>query len=401
MSTIQSRTSLRSGTPDPDFGNDGMLELRVGNEIATASAIVFDASNDHNTSLVTVKTPTGTFLGRRLENGDADTGFGTDGFARVMYAVDAESTVASAIHVLSSGKLLVVGLHGKTALSKFIGLTQFNADGSLDEGFGNLGRKVVVFDDHENGHGLTTTVRSTVQDKYIFVALSDRESRIARLTANGELDKTFNDTGFVLVTPPNARMTRVVNLFSLDNAIFAGGTVQLDRYSGFTTRLTASGAIDNGYGTQGYRITTVDGKQAHANFAITVADSTIVLGGGWAGGASNDARGILSSCTQGGQNNPDFNGGNDLYTPVPGTNMGWVDATTSSDHMTLVAYARPHNQPASLAIARFSLRGELDTDFAENGWWIQAGGDTDARITTQTDGRLLVIRRQWMHRFLA
>lgn len=74
----------------------------------------------------------------------------------------------------------------------FIGITCFNADGTLDNDFGVEGSTVIRFNDIPEGHKFSKTASAVQPDGKILVAISASvDTRLARLNSNGTLDDSF------------------------------------------------------------------------------------------------------------------------------------------------------------------------------------------------------------------
>src|SRR6266851_5017874 len=134
--------------------------------------------------------------------GDLDTSFGQGGLAFVGDSAGAEG---DAIAIQSDGKIVVAGTD--VFLGRII-VARFNADGSLDTTFGNLGKVTTAFDVVN-----TVTAVAIQSNGKIVVAGSAYASNerdpltgelfppisvaVARFTASGALDSTFGSGGKV------------------------------------------------------------------------------------------------------------------------------------------------------------------------------------------------------------
>jgi uncharacterized delta-60 repeat protein len=128
-----------NGTPDAGFGSGGTVTTAVG-----AGAGAFALVRQPDAKLVVAGgTSSGTIqfaLVRYNADGSVDSGFGTGGTALTALS---DSDIGLGMVRQPDGKLLVAGQSYETATTtqKF-GLARYNADGSLDTGFGSGGKVV-------------------------------------------------------------------------------------------------------------------------------------------------------------------------------------------------------------------------------------------------------------------
>ncbi len=213
--TAQRASVLRytvTGALDPTFSGDGRVDLSVS--ASTSDAVTgITLQNDGKV----VVTGHSTFadgsrhavVARFLADGSPDTSFDTDGVvnvnaANLEYSLTGSSAQAipSDVAVQTDGKIVVGGQVRRNTSNKNDGLVvRFNADGSLDTGFGGNGVVAVQ----------ATTTESTnftgleIQPDGKIVAAGGRvvsgfdfQCVVARLTTSGALDTTFDTDGLVL-----------------------------------------------------------------------------------------------------------------------------------------------------------------------------------------------------------
>jgi uncharacterized delta-60 repeat protein len=138
-------------------------------------------------------------------NGSLDASFGGNG--RVLTAVGLSGSSATGVALQKDGKIVVAGyaVNSSGRIYDFACL-RYNADGSLDQSFGDHG--LVTTD---VGDGKASSL--TVQDNKTIVAGSaydddNNEFAVVRYNASGKLDTSFNSAGSVLTAvgskPPEA-----------------------------------------------------------------------------------------------------------------------------------------------------------------------------------------------------
>jgi uncharacterized delta-60 repeat protein len=197
--------------------------------------------------------------------------FGTNGTARID-ALDSVSDVVA----LADGRVIAVGPASATANDDTdFGVVRLTADGALDPTFGAGGVAIVPFD----LGGVTGTNRPSNNDfPFRVAALPDGRVvvagtadvvvnrtdpfeaprvAIARLTADGALDPTFDGDGKVTFSLSGEDVFKVERLEAAalpDGAVVVTGRTgpfEVDFQQPYAARLTAAGRLDPDYGTGG------------------------------------------------------------------------------------------------------------------------------------------------------
>ena len=186
-----------TGKVTTNFGGDGDAE---GQGVATQS--------DGKTVVVGYATVGGVqqfAIARYNTDGALDTSFG--GTGRVLTAVGISGSNATGVALQKDGKIVVAGyaVNNSGRIYDFACL-RYNADGSLDQSFGDHGKVTT-----DVGDGKASSL--AVQDNKIIVAGSaydgeNNEFAVVRYNASGKLDTSFNSAGSVLTAvgskPPEA-----------------------------------------------------------------------------------------------------------------------------------------------------------------------------------------------------
>jgi uncharacterized delta-60 repeat protein len=130
--------------------------------------------------------------------GSLDTSFGNGGLVLTNFA-QASSDQAFAIVTQPDGKLIVAGLSDARGNSDFA-LTRYNPDGTLDGSFGTGGKVLTDFSQASDDHAFAVALQS--DGKIVAAGLSDVNGNfdfaLARYNANGTLDPGFGSGGKVL-----------------------------------------------------------------------------------------------------------------------------------------------------------------------------------------------------------
>src|SRR5882724_3917766 len=196
-----------NGNLDTSFNGTGKVTTNFGGE-GDAEGQGVATQSDGRTVVVGYATVGGVqrfAVERYKTDGALDTSFG--GTGRVLTAVGNSGSNATGVALQKDGKILVAGyaVNNSGRIYDFACL-RYNADGSLDQSFGDHGKVTT-----DVGDGKATSL--AVQDNKIIVAGSaydgdNNEFAVVRYNASGKLDTSFNSTGSVLTAvgskPPKA-----------------------------------------------------------------------------------------------------------------------------------------------------------------------------------------------------
>ncbi len=382
---------LPDGAHDTSF-DGGSVSINMDiYDAESSSGPVYQESSDDKTTAVAVQ-PDGkilvagyyvrdfaendqsfSFLIRLNEDGSFDDSFGEDG--RVVW----ESGVpASSIIVLENGKILLGGNRTPAPESEGITVTRLNADGTEDPSFLGNGEPF-----RPGNLAYPTFADMTLQPdgKIVVVGASSAsgvggspvavDSFVMRLTAQGELDSSFDGDGYLeAVTPKIDYPVSVV--VRPDGRILVGGTIirnaattlEKRKIQAYVNRYTSTGALDTSFSGDGKATYTV-GVGSLASMHLQ-QDGKIVFVGSLRAGPTDSNIGILRLSSTGVVDR-DF--GSD---GVALTDFGWQEkeyeegvyssfdeadeAELLPDGKLLVVGTRPRNG----FLARFSMLTQTD-----------------------------------------
>lgn len=246
---------LGNGNLDSSFGNGGRATVSFGNisNTDTAAGVAVDAANRvvvvgtvNNTY---VPSPTGTdFALARLDAGGIlDGSWGLGGRVTTdVHGPTADNASAMTV-VQSDGKSVVVGTtHSR--VTGGLGVTRYNADGTLDATFGS-GGKAVYYD----GSGLSLNPSAVSVDAAgrILVAGSAGLNCLVRLNTNGSPDVTFGSGGKVTLPIQGEFQVARVTFDALQRIVVAGTRSDGNGSDTTVARLSANGSLDTSFGSGG------------------------------------------------------------------------------------------------------------------------------------------------------
>ncbi|HTN46217.1 MAG TPA: hypothetical protein VL098_07695 [Flavipsychrobacter sp.] len=244
------------GTPDAGFGNNGTLSWDVsGDEGLSSIALQTDGKIVGCGWQSTTSNNTAFLLTRINTNGTPDNSFGNQGtviFTQVNGTNTSNATWRN-VKIQPDGKILLVG---RTFVSnEFRGLVQrYKPDGSLDSSFGTNGSVYIKYVNGSHNYGEDLFIQN---DGKILVLgssyLTAYKIHLTRLDANGVTDATFGTTGKV-----NPTFTGFTSALPSWLTVLSDGRIQVVgyAYNGSQQRVlcfrtTASGQMDNNFGTNG------------------------------------------------------------------------------------------------------------------------------------------------------
>jgi uncharacterized delta-60 repeat protein len=359
-------------------------------------------------------------LTRYNSDGSLDPGFGVNG--KVSTDFSAGIDFAYALGIQSDGKIVLAGSATVSGTLDFA-LARYNTNGSLDDGSVNDLNPADHFGTVAGSYGkVTTSFFSSVPDVALSLAIQPADNKIvaagytftggnptfavARFSADGALDTTFDTDGKQIVDFANARETaQAVVVQPSDGRILLGGwmcgTGTSSQYDFALARLTTAGAVDSTFGSGGKVTTDFGPPSSGTNFLdsdyslVIQPDNKIIAAGDTYNTVNNDfaiarynVNGTLDTTfgsTGNGKVTTDFNNTNNtgFAVALQGTNILVAGVSTSpSSNAT----------GTDFALARYTASGTLDTTFGTNGKLttdINAGNDYGRAVAVLSDGRIL------------
>ncbi|MEV7522150.1 calcium-binding protein [Streptomyces sp. NPDC091371] len=325
------------GGLDPSFGGDGIVttDFDIGNDEGAAVALQPDGK------IVAVggtanESGNGAWLAARYNtDGSLDTDFGTGG--KVVTEIDPDAIeTALAVAVQPDGKIVAGG--------ESIGvwsLARYNANGSLDTGFG-AGGKVTT----EIEGGCCDGVQDLAlqpDGKIVAAGVSTAGFTLARYNENGSLDTGFDGDGRV-ITGFGSAATGVA--LQPDGKIVTAGTAG----NAFAAaRFTANGAFDPTFDGDGRATTSFGPEYTWASGMALQSDGRIVAAGQYAGDFA------LARFNSNGSLDTGFDGDGRLTTDfgTPSDAAGAVALQSDGKILAAGVSGNPGSSAANRAVARY------------------------------------------------
>jgi uncharacterized delta-60 repeat protein len=410
LEILETRNLLSGGVLDPTFGAGGTVTTSVPpfDESYASAVATYPKAGTANDGKVVAAGSVSSFLNKHYIqdmavvrynlDGSLDTSFG--GTGEVTTSFGGGFSGADDVKVQPDGKVVAAGWTGGS--SSNFALVRYNADGSLDTSFGK-GKGVVSTG--INGYSELGIAMALQADGKIVVAGTSGD--LVRYNADGSLDAGFGTGGKVtgLFSAPLA-----ANIHGgLDLAIDPGtnpqyaGTIVVAAQLGADTnisstvvlRLNKYGHPDTSFGSNGYvSITTLKGGDV-ASVAVQSDDRIVVAGNNSAtpfGGAIGLAR-----FNPDGTPDATFGSGGYVQAGLP-NNEKTRSLTLQPDGKIVVAGDFQNNVQYDgtfqFMVARFNAAdGSPDTSFGTGGIAVSTGLNLDVEkvdMALEPDGRIVV-----------
>lgn len=280
-----------NGTLDNTFNTNGiattLIAGGVGRDVGLSAAIQSDGK------IVVAGVSTGattTAIGvvRYNTNGTLDNSFGTGGTVRTPLDGGTLSTPANSVALQPDGKILVAGSLENGSSSSFV-LTRYTRNGALDTRFGTNG-SVTTFIAGGSGQDYAEAVAIQADGKMVAAGVSASGSNnsfaVARYDTSGTLDNSFGTNGTLRTAISGSDGTYDSGsslAMQADGKIVVAGTCLVSAGSQFAVaRYNPSGALDNGFGSNGTARTSINGSIGTYDVGQSVAiqsDGRILVGG--------------------------------------------------------------------------------------------------------------------------
>lgn len=239
------------------------------------------------TTLTSSSDDTGFAVARLNADGTLDSGFGSGGRAAAeIGAIDFGYAAA----LQPDGKILVAGrVSYSRGDESDVAVVRFNANGTLDTGFGGNGTR--TFDLSANWDEATAITVQPDGKLVLAVAYSDAGNfafGVLRLTTAGERDATFGGNGFVFRHIGSGNDSPTALVLQADGRIVLGGYAvnAATSFDVALARFETNGTTDSSFGTGGAQVFDLFKSADGANDLLLQPDGRLVAAGSARNGAS-------------------------------------------------------------------------------------------------------------------
>ncbi|MGH2565004.1 MAG: Ig-like domain-containing protein, partial [Ginsengibacter sp.] len=347
------------GTPDNTFGVGGMVttDFGYGNNFPTSVALQNDGK------IVVIGTAyTGErwdfALARYNTNGSPDNNFGEDG----LQTTDLSNGQAQAVAIQADGKILVAGYFFSGINNDFV-LVRYNTNGNLDSTFNEDGIQTTDFNSSDD---IATSLSVQPDGKILIAGYnytcgdtcSNLDFVIARYNTNGNPDSTFNGNGKQITDFYSFDNIAKSIAIQTDGKIIIGGYTYNGSNQDFAMcRYNINGSLDNTFNGNGKQTTEFGGNE-YGNTVALQTNGKILIGG-WDDLADFD----LACYNVNGTPDLSFKGKGKFMDRMSFPDQGYTYYTSTAiqtDGKIITAGYTWNNHNFDFAIARYNPNGTLD-----------------------------------------
>lgn len=356
---------LASGLPDRSFGDNGVgtvTGVTTGSGQLAPRGLTLDASGrilvageSYDNSHVEVA------VGRLTASGLPDTSL--CGTGSCIYHLGSTRSDAAGIAVQPSGKFVV----GGTIDTTYMFVARYTASGAPDSSFGDGGQKLVNLNQNSIMYAMTMLPDGRILGVGEEWLNGYHGWGLARWTADGQLDTSFNNSGTESTIIGSAVEDSAYAVALLgDGSFVVAGQATWANEDAVVLHYNEDGSPDGSWGT-GANLNRSDSYEAYRSISVQ-RDGKIVLGGDFAVSSSNRDYSIVR-ITSHGDLDPTFNGSgiqsfdfgnasdNMVATRIDRQGraiaVGQTGSTTGI--VGFVGDATPPSAPSAEALPRYSL----------------------------------------------
>ena len=387
-----------AGDLDGTFSGDGIATLPF-TDGAFATSVVVQPDGKLVAGGHTGGSTGGDFaLARFNADGSADSGFGTGG--KVTQNVGTSAEFGVEVAVLDDGKILEAGT-ADIALDGRFGLARFNADGSPDTSFDSDGAVTTQWLGFSglNVYGLAVDDKGTTDttdDQYVVVGDADEDgtgtSRIlvARYNADGSLDSGFGSGGKSII----ALMDDVyaADVVVQSGKVVVGGYAHGSSEKFLLARLNADGiGFDGTFGPSGGGTHThaVGTGTVYAYDLVEQPDGKLVMSG-----EADSSSVAVARYSADGVLDTTFGGDGIVIDAVDGLDwaLAYGVAVQTDGSVVVGGTGYSMSGPAQMMAVRYAPDGTLDATFGGDGTVLTSAGEgAEAQgVAVQPDGKIVL-----------
>lgn len=389
------------GSLDTSFGDQGIAVIPVEGSVRTvcnAVSLQLDGKIVAGGHFIpTNQTENLQFLIYRLNaDGSLDNGFGMGGM--VMIPLSNGNDIVHSIVVQPDGKILAGGIadEGFSNTGNFA-IVRLNTDGTFDTTFDSDGivSTAFSFQSRINSLAIQTGGKIVAAGALTGTLPGFGEFALARYNADGTLDTGFGTNG-TIVTPNTGDILDVV--IQPDGKIVGAGIVfSGSSYNFLLARYNTDGTLDQTFGGTGLVMTSVTSGGDGASSVVLQPDGKIVAGGSASQGP-NDSNLVLVRYNPNGGLDPTFGSGGISAGQVVPSREGLTDLLLLPDGKFIGTASIRTGNDNDFSISRFNASGGLDTAFGAGGRVLLDIGDSGSgqpsngrAVAIQTDGKIVAV----------
>jgi len=363
-----------AGELDLTWGGDGLVQFDIENreQFANSIAVLSDGKvmvvGDHesnDTDIVIMRFKTDGSIDANFGDGNGysiiNSGFGNDSGKDVF--VNGENSAFVVTHYSGPGP-------------GFIGVLKYNADGVLNDEFGNNGLSSI------SGFGFPVTAvrgRYDFSGNLVLVGNSFNNNDacnnnffIVRITAaTGQLDTSFSNDGKLALSTGSCELANSIEITRAEQIIVTGISKNLANDFNITAiRINRDGTQDSTYSAIGLALGNTEGRNDDTpSDTVLLKDESLLTFGGMQVDGTETVKTLIYKFTSDGEVDTQFdsNGWKNLTLLEDNTYEKIISATLLPDDNIMLAISRGPETCRQLTLALIDSQGALDTNFGQGG----------------------------------
>ena len=293
-------------------------------------------------------------VARYTADGTPDNTFNATGNVLTNFGADDRGT---AVAIDWNDKIVVAGFSNAGGTTDFA-VVRYNVDGTLDTTFNGTGRVLTDVGIASGDFGTAAVIQA--DGKIVVGGWSDASGipfdfSVVRYNPDGTLDLTFNTTGKVLTDFSGFGSYDTLQALAIqsDGKIVAAGRSNASGHSNFAVaRYTATGVLDGTFNATGKVLTVFDAGSAMANAVVIQSDGKIVAVGLFDDGNPGGVDFALARYNTDGTSDSTFNSTGKVVTNIGGFDVGYGVAI-QSDGKIVASGSSDVNGTSDFALLRY------------------------------------------------
>jgi uncharacterized delta-60 repeat protein len=407
LEALEDRTLLSAGALDPTFGNQG--KVIVSGQSARQYKAVAIQPDGKIVVVGDIDTTSFTWLVERfLPDGTPDPNFGNNGVAQLVQ-FGGVYEVARAVALQPNGDIVVAGQGGGNVTSPtFWALARYLPNGRLDPNFGMNG--ALTFSQFTGIQDSANAVALDSAGRIVVVGKGDGTGgafSLARLLPNGQPDGSFNGTGHVttgflgvanedqaegVVIQPNGEIV------AAGQAGVSKGSNSLSLPDIALARYDDSGHLDLGFGPSGNGIVLTDfssdlNTSDNATSVALEPDGGIVAAGSSVGPGTYTWAALARYSSNGVPDTSFHSTGKERFL-LPEATVNPINSLAIQADGKIVAAGSTDSGTGDFALERFNPDGSIDATFGNAGQVstdFPGGGEQAFGVALQADGKIVAV----------
>ena len=359
---VQINRRLADGTIDSTYGKNGFsANVEMINPAAALQSdgkiVVVGATTSGNSDFIAARFDT---------SGKFDLSFGDKG-VRVTDA-GSETDVLSSVAIQTNGKIVAGGQTSRGGINQFA-MIRYDKDGTIDSSYGSQGLVITNFGGACNINSIALQTDNKVVAAGTFNNGSTTDFAIARYLKNGALDTTFNENGEVTSNFGNSDNAISVAIDTTGKIIVGGYYTDPSDNSHFEiARYTANGSLDPSFNGSGVTGTTFGSNREYLSAIALQSNGEIIAGGNVFGAQSSYSELAFARFNVDGSIDNSFGTSGQTLDPMGSNDYDYLYFLTIAPNGQIFSggYTLSNNL-GSFSLVILNPSGSLDSSFAADG----------------------------------